>query len=372
MIKLFPPIVKEFLAALGKGYTYAIRKNHYVVFGILWGLPIPVVTISMGIYFNHLPVSLGNIIAHILSYPIHLLFLLHPLLFGIVFGAMGTVREEKENARLAFENSLLLANEELKGVNKKLQELDELKDNFLSIVSHELLTPLTTIQGYITFLKEDKAKSLIEEHVEELGIIEDEADHLKNLIEELMDLSKIEAGKFEVKPVPADMRDVVKKVKMIFEPSLKTNRIILEDRLPASIPLVLADANRITQVFSNLLNNAIKFTPSGGRVRLSALVADEKITFCVEDTGIGIPKDKINRIFDKFYQVDSTTRRRFGGSGLGLAITKSIIELHKGRIWVESAEGAGSSFCFELPRYRGAHHAARGQVETGSGAMQCL
>src|SRR3989338_6721593 len=148
MIRFLPAIVKEFLAALGKARTYDIRKNHYAIFGIMWGLPIPIVIVSLGLYFSRIPINAANILRHIMDYPIHIIFLLHPVLFGIVFGAMGTVRDEKESSRLEFERNLLVINEEVKKANRKLQELDEMKDNFLSIVSHELLTPLTTIQGY--------------------------------------------------------------------------------------------------------------------------------------------------------------------------------------------------------------------------------
>lgn len=333
-------ISREFLRALGRGHTYNVFKNSYVIFGILWGIPVPIVTIGIGIYFSGVAPTVSNIISHVISYPIHIFFLLHPVLFAVVFGAMGTIRDEKERQRLEFESNLIKTNEELK-------KLDELKDSFVSMVSHELLSPVTTIQGYITFLK----GVVTEEQRESLEIAEEEADHLINLVEELMDLSKIEAGEFEVNPGPVDIGNVVNRIINRLKPAIEEKVLVIENRLPQELPAVLADEKRIIQVFTNLIGNAIKFTPSGGKISIYSKEMGNKLIFCVEDTGIGIPKENLNRIFDRFYQVDSTSRRRYGGCGLGLTITKRIIELHKGRIWAESEEGRGSRFCFELERY---------------------
>src|SRR3989338_3435032 len=205
MSKLLPPIVREFFLALLKPYTYNVLKNGYAIFGILWGVPVPIVTTAIGLYFRGLPISIDNVISHVHAYPVYVFFFLHPILFGVVFGAMGTVREEKETQRVKFENSLLEMNEELKEANRKLKQLDELKDNFISMVSHELLAPLTTIQGYITFLKGCRRECFTEKQFSVLKVVEDEADYLKYMIEELMDLSRIKANKFAIHPVPTDI-----------------------------------------------------------------------------------------------------------------------------------------------------------------------
>lgn len=351
MSKISIPIVKEFSRALKKGYTYNFKKNHYVIFGVLWGIPVPIVTIGIGIYFSKLSLSFNNILNHINNYPIYLFFLLHPVIFGVVFGAMGTIRDEKERQRVNFENSLLATNVELKEANKRLKELDELKDSFLSMVSHELLTPVTTIRGYVTFLIGRKSGPLTDKQKEALEITEEQAAHLIHLVEELMDLSKIQAGEFEVNLEPVDIKDIVSKVINSLKQSIEEKVITIENKLMEDIPHVLADERRISQVFSNLLGNAIKFTLSGGKIFIYSQEKEDKVEFCIEDTGIGIPKEKISRIFDRFYQVDSTTRRKYGGCGLGLTITKRIIELHNGRIWADSEAGKGSKFCFELERY---------------------
>src|SRR3989338_8993993 len=153
-------VIKEFIRTLGQGRTYNLLKNWYCFFGILWGIPVPIVTIGIDLYISGLNPTPENIASLISNHPFHLFFLLHPLFFGIVFGAMGTVRHNKELEIEEFEKSLINKNLELESANKKLQELDKLKSNFLSLVSHELRTPLTTIQGYITFLSTEKPGAL--------------------------------------------------------------------------------------------------------------------------------------------------------------------------------------------------------------------
>ncbi|MFQ5952917.1 MAG: sensor histidine kinase [Candidatus Omnitrophota bacterium] len=348
-LKLFVSVSKEFLKALLRGHTYNIRENGYVIFGILWGIPVPIVTIGMALYCSGLSPSAETVVNEIVKHPVHLFFLLHPFIFGTVFGAMGTVRDDKERQKEKFEKSLIQNNKMLADANKKLQELDGLKDNFLSMVSHELKTPLTTIQGYITFLKDGKAGDLSEGQWRALKITEEQADYLNNLIGELVDLSRIESGEFSVKLEPTDLTRIAAKVINSLARPFAEKSIITENSLPEKLPLVLADPKRMSQVFTNLLENAVKFTPPGGKITVSACEKEEKVEFCISDTGIGIPGEEIGKIFDRFYQIDSMVERKYGGCGLGLTIIKNIIELHKeGRIWVESEPGRGSRFFFEL------------------------
>ena len=347
----FLQIVKEFLKALGQKRTYNLKQNGYCFFGILWGIPVPIVTISIQLYASNLKPTLSNIIYLTISHAfITGFFILHPLLFGIVFGAMGTVRHNKEQKIEEFEKDLINKNIELENANARLRELDKLKSNFLSMVSHELRTPLTTIQGYITFLNTEKPGALTPEQKEYLKISEETADTLNHLIEELLDLSKIESGEFKVNLTGIDMAEVINKAVASLRIFANAQGVILENNLPRDLPLVLADKERILQVVINLMENAIKFNRQEGKVSISANSKAEvhKITFCVLDTGIGIPQDKLDKIFDKFYQVDSSGKRKYGGCGLGLAITKSIVELHRGKVWVESKAGEGSKFFFEL------------------------
>lgn len=349
--KSFLQIVREFIRALSQKRTYSFIRNWYCFFGVLWGLPVPVVTIWIDLYSSGLEPTLSNINHLLTSHPFHLFFLLHPLFFGIVFGAMGTVRYNKEQSIQEFEKNLMNKNTELENANKKLKELDKLKVSFLSMVSHELRTPLTTIQGYITFLQNEKSGALNEAQKECLKTSEEEADLLNHLIEDLLDLSKIETGAFKINPGRVEISEVINKAVSSLQLSADTKGITLKNNLPSDLPPVSADKERILQVVANLIENALKFNKRGGSVYITASrgAQNDKVIFCVSDTGIGIPRDKLDKIFDKFYQVDSSSRRRYEGCGLGLAISESIIKLHNGRIWVESEMGVGSKFFFELP-----------------------
>lgn len=327
-LKTFSQVVREFVGALRKKRTYNIFENWYCLFGILWGMPVPVVTIGIALHSRALAITLPNITRIIISDPLHIFFLLHPLFFGIVFGAMGTVRYNKEH---------------------KIQELNRLKSNFLSMISHELRTPLTTIKGYITFLMTEKAGAINKTQEECLGISAETADLLDRMIEDLLDLSKIESGEFKVNLTATDITKIMDKAILSRQLFADNQEVILENNLPRDLPLIRADRERILQVMINILENAIKFNKRGGKVAIAAAGRPSaKITFCISDTGIGIPNDKLARIFDKFYQVDSSEKRRYKGCGLGLAISKRIVELHNGRIWAESEVGVGSKFFLEL------------------------
>ncbi|MDO8488863.1 MAG: HAMP domain-containing sensor histidine kinase [Candidatus Omnitrophota bacterium] len=236
---------------------------------------------------------------------------------------------------------------------QKIRQLDKLKSTFLSMISHELRSPLTTMLGYITYLKTEKAGPLNQAQKNYLKISEEEATILNHLIEELLDLSKIEAEEFKVDLKVVNMNEIISKAITSLQLQANDHGVILENNLPQALPQVLADEKRIFQVITNLMENAIKFNKRGGKVNIAAVnnAKDKKITFAITDTGIGIPENKLDKIFDKFYQVDSSQIRRYGGCGLGLAISKSIINLHRGKIWAESTVGSGSRFLFELLTY---------------------
>lgn len=342
-------VVKEFVGALWKRRTYNIFENWYCLFGFLWGIPVPVVTIGIDLHSSGLPITLPNIIQTILSRPFHIFFLLHPIFFGIVFGAMGTVRYNKEQRIEEFEKSLIGKNAELAQKNDRLRELDRLKSNFLSMVSHELRTPLTTIQGYISFLMTEKSGAINRAQRECLQISGESADLLNRLIEDLLDLSKIESGAFKVNLTAVNMANIIDKAVLARQLFADKQGVTLENNMPGGLPAIQADEERIFQVITNILENSIKFSQKGGKVAITASIrTDGKVLFCISDTGIGIPPDKIDKVFDKFYQVDSSRKRKYGGCGLGLAISKSIIGMHNGMIWVESDVGVGSKFFFEL------------------------
>jgi HD-GYP domain-containing protein (c-di-GMP phosphodiesterase class II)/two-component sensor histidine kinase len=235
-------------------------------------------------------------------------------------------------------------------MTRRLKELNEIKSNFVATVSHELRTPLTSIRAYAETLARDLGNSPRETEIEFLKIIEEEAQRLSKIVEEMLDLSRMESGKVEMKKADTDMRKVVTDVFQVLSPTAHKKYIMLE--IPAEGEPVVAhvDEGMIKQLLVNLVGNAIKFTPEGGKVSIAVQELDSTIELSVEDTGIGIPSSNIKRIFEEFYQVDSSATRQYGGVGLGLAIVKSIVEWHDGKIWVESDGRKGTKFTVSLPK----------------------
>jgi len=240
---------------------------------------------------------------------------------------------------------------ELGKANEDLRRLDNLKSIFVSSVSHELRTPLTVIKEFISLTLEGHGGTLTEDQREYLGIAHKNILRLTNLIDTLLDFSRIESGKgLQLKLEPARLMEVVEDASMTLAHVFEEKRVTLENRLDPDIPQVLIDRNRLVEVLINLINNGIKFTSAGGKITIDTRGLTEKrdyLRVVVSDTGIGIPPEDLPKVFDRFYQGQSTGISM--GSGLGLAITKEIIEGHQGSIQAESRLGSGTSFVFTLP-----------------------
>lgn len=237
-------------------------------------------------------------------------------------------------------------NKELARLEARLA-LDQLKSEFMASVSHELRTPLGFIKGYVTTLLRQDVPIEEETRREFLGIIAEETDKLQELIENLLDASRLQAGTLSVEKRPINLRELVESLLEREGRGLHTHG--LARNLPLEIPLVPADPRRIEQVIDNLLGNALKYSPHGGRITVGAQVGANSVTISVADEGEGIPAKDLDLIFDPFYRGDSPLTRSVGGTGLGLAICRGIVEAHGGRIWAESVVGQGSSFSFTLP-----------------------
>ena len=242
---------------------------------------------------------------------------------------------------------------ELEKVNEELKRLDQLKSTFISSVSHELRTPLTVIKEFISLMLEGHVGALTEDQREYLGIANRNIIRLTNLIETLLDFSRIESGKgLKLRFEPTRLMEVVEDAVMTFSQQLEERRVALENRLDPGIPLVLIDRNRLVEVFINLIGNGIKFTPPGGKITIDSRGLTEKrdyLKIVVTDTGVGISPEDLPKVFDRFYQGGRTQTGLITGTGLGLAITKEIIETHQGYIQAESKSESGSSFVFTLP-----------------------
>ncbi|HJW84619.1 MAG TPA: response regulator, partial [Anaerolineae bacterium] len=231
---------------------------------------------------------------------------------------------------------------------EKMREVDRLKTQFLANMSHELRTPLNSIIGFSRVILRGIDGPLTELQQADLTAIHSSGQHLLGLINDILDISKIEAGKMELSKEDIDLHDIVKGVMSTAIALVKDKQVQLRMELPDKLPPIQADARRVRQVILNLVSNAAKFTEKGHIVtRVEA--RPREVEICVSDTGTGIPDDKLEHIFEEFTQVDASTTRKAGGTGLGLAITRRFVELHGGRIWVESQLGLGSTFTFTLP-----------------------
>jgi len=235
-------------------------------------------------------------------------------------------------------------------INEELRRLDELKSEFLAMVSHELRTPLTAIVGYSRLLLRQVHGPLTDKQKEHQEAIFRSAQRLTDLINELLDVSRLESGRVELTPRPVDARLVVDHAIAVVAVAAQAKRIQISNEVTAEASAVSADPERLQQVLVNLLSNAVKFTPDGGRVTVASGRHKDQVWIAVTDTGVGIPRDELARIWDPFYQVESTLRRRHGGSGLGLTIVRRLVELHGGLVRAESdGENRGSRFTFTLP-----------------------
>jgi PAS domain S-box-containing protein len=232
----------------------------------------------------------------------------------------------------------------------RFREAERMKSTFVSVISHELKTPVALIKGYASTLNRADAAWDPETLRDGLSVIEEEADRLNVLIDNLLDASRIQAGVFKLDLGDVSLERLARKVVEGF--SLQTDAHQFELGFPADLPSVVADETRLRQVLDNLVSNAIKYSPAGGTIRIGAWRDDDSVTVYVADDGIGIPYAEQSRLFESFYRVDSGLRRQTKGTGLGLYLCKAIVEAHHGHIWVRSEPGKGSTFFFALPVQR--------------------
>jgi signal transduction histidine kinase len=264
-------------------------------------------------------------------------------------------------AAIALENAKLY--EDLRKAYAELKQLDAMKGNFLANISHELRTPLAPIIGYVEMLLSGRPGPLTDRQRSHLTVVEQAVQRLQGLIEDLLAFVQIDQGDLGVQPRQFALGPMLEERARLITPRATEKGLIVEVGVPADLPDVLADPEQIARAVTLMLDNAIKFTPQGGRIALSAkahaALGDAPpgwehgyVDVSLSDTGIGIPAENVPRIFDKFYQVDASATRSYGGTGLGLALVKQIMDSHGTTVTVESTPDVGSTFRFRLPIVR--------------------
>jgi len=217
----------------------------------------------------------------------------------------------------------------------------------VSIVSHELKTPVALIKGYVGTLRRKDVSWDSEIVQDSLEVIEDEADRLTELIENLLDASRLQAGEFSLNLAEIKMEKLAQEMAERFQTQTDRHRIIV--KFPDEFPVIVGDENRLEQVFYNLLSNAVKYSPNGGEITISGQIRSEQIIICIQDQGTGISQDDIPHIFDRFFRADEAAKNT-QGAGLGLYLSRAIIDAHNGRIWIEQRSEAGTRVCFSIAR----------------------
>jgi len=261
------------------------------------------------------------------------------------------IRKERENERLLRELDI-----KVKERTTKLEEAmflaestSKLKSEFLANMSHELRTPLNAIIGFSEAMLSGVYGPVNERHREYLSDILTSGENLLGLINDILDLSKIEAGSMDLEPRAFSLKELMKSAEGMFREKSIAHSITLECHVEDGVDEIVADQRKVKQVVVNLLSNAIKFTPTGGTVRMNARKATDTIEVSVEDTGIGISSNDIPQLFQPFHQLESPLQKKYGGAGLGLFLTKRLVELQGGVLRVESERGGGSVFSFSIP-----------------------
>ena len=247
--------------------------------------------------------------------------------------------------------------DKLEKANQELRKIDAMKSEFVSVASHELRTPLAAIKNSVQLMLSGKTGEINENQVKFLSMAERNINRLTNILNDLLNLSKIESGKIELKFEDIELKGLIELTASSLRIQADGKSIQIEVEVPEQLPAVYGDPEKIEQILTNIIGNSIKFTAEGGKILITAkLLSPEKeggprhtVAVYVKDTGIGIPPEHLEPIFEKFHQVEGSLHRSVSGTGLGLAITKGLVEAHQGKIWVESEVGKGSTFTFTLP-----------------------
>lgn len=262
------------------------------------------------------------------------------------------LQEALHQSNLFLEQRVQERTAELQEALDKLTELNRLKNDFISNISHELRTPLAHMVGYIDLLKAEALGSLSDDQRSAMAVLEKSYRRLNSLIDNLLFMAFDTAESLHLETGEVDLGQLCSEVVQNYKAKSQSSGILISSSLAPDLPSVQADVNKIEWVLSQLLDNAVKFNQTGGRVHLSATLDARRVQVAVADTGIGIPKEKVGEIFEPFHQLDGSSTRKAGGAGIGLTLAKRIVEAHGSKLQIESHQGRGSRFSFSLPVYQ--------------------
>jgi signal transduction histidine kinase len=277
--------------------------------------------------------------------------LLNTVADEIAIGLQNALRfEEISKFNITLQEKIEAATKELRHANSKLRELDKSKDEFISMASHQLRTPLTVIKGYLSMLLEGDMGALKEEQKQNVQSAFEGAERMVYIIGDLLNVSRLQTGKFQIENKPTNLGEVVESEIKQLQDSTKNHNLTLNFEKPADCPALMLDEGKMRQVIMNFIDNAIYYTPSGGTITVNINVGDKNVELTVNDTGLGVPKSEQHHLFTKFYRAGNARKVRPDGTGLGLYMAKKVIVAQGGALIFKSTEGKGSTFGFSLPR----------------------
>ncbi|HOG46527.1 MAG TPA: HAMP domain-containing sensor histidine kinase, partial [Anaerolineae bacterium] len=270
-----------------------------------------------------------------------------PLVLTIYAFRLYIAQSKSQMGRL--EDLIAQRTEDLRQANEELTHLDRTRNQFFSVVNHEMRSPLTAILGYAEMLQ--ASPLLSPDQAEMLHLIHENGRRLLELVNNLLDISRLENGRLNILAQPMDLMEAVDQALDVIRPLAQKKRIAIRVDAPPTLPNVMGETRRVAQVLVNLLSNAVKYTPETGRVTVTVTRDEARpmVRVHVADTGIGIPRERLPHVFDRFSRLERDDIAGTIGTGLGLSIAKGLVEAHGGEIWVESEEGRGSTFAFTLP-----------------------
>jgi len=337
---------REYLSAFRRAFTYSLR-NPWFRIGFLWGVPVPILTVLVDLSASGFPLTPVEFTGTFLRHPIHFFFALHPLLFAVVFGAMGTIRLEKDRHIGHLIQILRERVAQLARANQELNKLDQRKAEFIADVAHDLKAPLTAIRGYTESILEGRLGPTNERQTRGLTVAVRNVDRLRKLIEELSDYARARSGKLQLHPREFDVVSLIRTCIGHFQPQIDQKRLSVKLRVPERLP-VTADVEKITRVLLNLLGNAVQYSAEDSPLGVNAKPDPESghARITVWDRGPGIPSAAQKLLFRRYQRF---SRDHCQGTGLGLAICKGILDAHGSEFEVVSTEGAGTMAHFSLP-----------------------